>query len=359
MNKWVRALSSDSWLVPFVSIALGLTFGAIVMLLGGYNPIAAYFFLLRKIFGNAYDFGETVRTIAPLVLTGLSVAFAFRTGLFNIGAEGQFIMGMTGAILVGIALDAPWFIHAPVAVVVGGLLAGMWGAIAGYLKSARGVNEVISTIMLNWVALNLSNYLIRFYLEPGQQRTYFVKDSASLEIPLLMELFDHARLHWGIPLSLLTAYLCYVFLWRTKQGFELRAVGLNPDAAQYAGMNVGRNVVKAMFISGLIAGLAGVFEGLGVFKYQILTTAFHGYGFDGIAVALLGANHPFGVVLGATLFGGLTYGSSGMSFGADVPIEIIRVVIGSVIFFVAAPGIVKWVLRPMLQKKAEKGAGAQ
>ncbi|WP_166238036.1 ABC transporter permease [Paenibacillus turpanensis] len=354
MKKLIQTFTADSILVPLVSILLGLLFGALVMLLGGYNPIVAYGFLIEKVFGDRYDFGETVRQIAPLIFTGLSVAFAFRTGLFNIGAEGQFIMGMTGAIVVGVALDLPWFLHAPLAVIVGALLAGFWGAIAGYLKAARGVNEVITTIMLNWIALYLANYIIRFFLEPGQQRTYVIDESASLSIGWLSLMFDSARLHWGIPLSLVCAYICYVLLWKTKQGFELRAVGFNPDAAQYAGMNVGTNVVRAMFIAGIFAGLAGVFEGLGVFKYQVLSTAMPGYGFDGIAVALLGANHPLGVVLGAMLFGGLTYGSSGMSFGADVPPEIIRVVIGSVIFFVAAQGIVRWLIKPALARKAQR-----
>lgn len=148
----------------------------------------------------------------------------------------------------------------------------------------------------------------------------------------------------------------YVLLWKTRQGFELRAVGHNPDAAEYAGMNVGRNVIKSMFIAGVFSGLAGVFEVLGVFHYQTVMAASPGYGFDGVAVSLLGGNTPFGVVLGAILFGGLTYGSAGMSFGADVPPEVIRVVIASVIFFVAASGIVRWVLKPFTGKRKKEEA---
>ncbi|MCD1260052.1 ABC transporter permease [Paenibacillus athensensis] len=358
MNKLIRIFTRDSAVTPLVAIVLGLLFGALVMLVGGYNPIVAYGALFSRIFGNWYDFGEAVREITPLILTGLSVAFAFRTGLFNIGAEGQFIMGMTGATVVGVKLTGlPWIIHAPLAVLAGALLAGCWGAIAGFLKAKRGVNEVITTIMLNWIALFLSNYIVnRFLLQPGQQRSYMIQDSASMSIGWLSELLNNARVHWGTAVAIAAAVAFYIILWKTRQGYELRAVGHNLHAAQYAGMNVNRSIVKAMFISGIFAGLAGVFEVLGVFHYQVVAAASPGYGFDGVAVALLGANNPLGIVLGAALFGGLTYGSAGMSFGADVPPEIIRIVIGSVIFFVATQGIVKWVLIPFYGKRKKEGA---
>ncbi|WP_284642114.1 ABC transporter permease [Paenibacillus silviterrae] len=352
MNKWVRAFTADTALVPLVAIVLGLAAGALIMLAGGYNPLAAYAALLDRVLGSPYNIGETIREIAPLILTGLSVAFAFRTGLFNIGGEGQFLLGMIGAVTVGIKLDLPFWLHAPLAVIAGAVLGGLWGGIAGWLKAARGVNEVITTIMLNWIALFLSNFIVsRFLLLPGQQRTYPIHESASLSLVRLSEWFGNARLHLGIPIALLAAAVFYMLLWKTKQGFELRAVGHNPHAAEYAGMNVNRNVVRAMFIGGLFAGLAGTFEVLGVFHYHVVAAGSPGYGFDGIAVALLGGNHPLGVVLAAVLFGSLTYGSAGMSFGADVPPEIIRVIIALVIFFVASHGIIRWMLRPLLGKR--------
>jgi ABC-type uncharacterized transport system permease subunit len=358
MNKAIRIFTSDSLIMPLVAIVLGLLFGALVMLVGGYNPIDAYSALFGKVFGNVYDFGEAIRAITPLILTGLSVAFAFRTGLFNIGADGQFIMGMTGATFIGVKIQGlPWIIHAPLAVIVGALIGGLWGAIVGYLKAKRGVNEVITSIMLNWIALYLSNYIVNhFLLQPGQQRSYMIQDTASLSIVWLSEMMNNARVHWGTVIALLAAVVFYVILWKTKQGYELRAVGHNTHAAQYAGMNVNRNIIKAMFIGGIFAGLAGVFEVLGVFHYQVVAASSAGYGFDGVAVSLLGANNPFGIVLGAMLFGGLTYGSAGMSFGADVPPEIIRIIIGSVIFFVATQGIVKWILIPFYGKRKKERA---
>lgn len=352
MANVIRIMTKDSALVPLVAIVLGLLVGAIIMLAGGYNPITAYTSLIDKVIGDPYSIGETVREITPLILTGLSVAFAFRTGLFNIGGEGQFIMGMTGATLVGVQLDLPFWLHAPLAVLTGAVLGGVWGGIAGYLKAKRGVNEVITTIMLNWIALYVANYIIsRYLLQPGQQRSHLIRESAMISLRTLSELFGNARLHWGIPVAVLAAAAFYIILWKTRQGYELRAVGHSPYAAEYAGMNVNANIVKAMFIGGMFAGLAGVFEILGVFHYQAVAAGSPGYGFDGIAVALLGGNHPLGVVLAAALFGTLTYGSAGMSFGADVPPEIVRVIIGTVIFFVASHGLIRSVLRPLRNRR--------
>jgi len=354
MNKWIRFFTKESSLIPLMAILMGLLFGALIMLTGGYNPIIAYAALFKKVFGDLYNFGETIRQITPLIFTGLSVAFAFRTGLFNIGAEGQFIMGALGAAYVGTQFSLPWFIHAPLALIVGALMGGLWGSIAGYLKAKRGVHEVITTIMLNWIALYLSNYVVSHFLRaPGQQRSEMIQPTASITINWLSEAFGYARLHWGTFVALLAAFVFYIILWKTKQGFELRAVGFNPHASEYAGMNVSKNIINAMLIGGIFAGIGGAVEVLGVFKYQTIAAAFPGYGFDGIAVALIGANTPIGVILAAILFGVLTYGAPGMKLGAGVPIEVIRVVIASVIFFVAASGIVTFVLSLFKRKKKE------
>jgi ABC-type uncharacterized transport system permease subunit len=358
MDKVQKIFIKESSIIPIISIIFGLLLGAVIMLLGGYDPILAYQSLFNKVFGDLYNFGEALREITPLVLTGLSVAFAFRTGLFNIGAAGQFVMGSTGATIVGVTLDLPWFIHAPLAILTGALLGGLWGAIAGYLKAKRGINEVITTIMLNWISLHLANYIISTYLyDPNnKQRSKYVAESTSIKLNWLSEVFDNARLHMGILFAVVAAFIFYLLLWKTKQGFELRAVGHNPYAAEYAGMNVNRNIVLSMFISGIFAGLAGVTDVLGVYGYQTVSAGFAPYGFDGIAVALLGGNTPLGVVLGASLFGALNYGGAGMKFGADVPPEIIRVVIASVIFFVASHGIIRWILKPFFARKKSKEA---
>lgn len=359
MDTVKKIFNKSSLLIPLISILLGLIIGAIAMLAGGYDPVLAYSSLFKRIFGSSYHMGETIRAITPLIFTGLAVAFAFRTGLFNIGVEGQFIMGMTGATLIGVLLDLPWYIHGPLAILTGAAFGGLWAGLVGYLKAKRGVNEVISSIMLNWTALYLANFIVsRFLLEPGQQKSRPISDSALMSIDWLIDVMDKARMHWGTVIALIGVGVFYILLWRTKQGYELRAVGHNPDAALYAGMNVNKTIVKSMFISGVFAGLGGVFEVLGVFGNQTVLAASVGYGFDGIAVALLGGNTPIGVLLGAILFGGLSYGSSGMSFGAGVPSEIVRIVIGSVIFFVAAHGIVKFIIKPFRLKRSGKGKEA-
>jgi simple sugar transport system permease protein len=358
MNKWMKVFVKDSAYIPLVAILLGLIVGGLIMAVGGFNPFAAYGALIKKVVGTPYDIGETLRGITPLLLCGLSVGFAYRTGLFNIGAEGQVTMGMLGSVWIGIVLDLPPYIHTPLAVIVGMLCGGLWGAIVGWLKASRGVNEVITSIMMNWIALYLANYLIgHFLLQEKTQRSKIIEPSASITSSWLSGLFGDSRLHWGVLLALLAVPVYYILLWKTRQGYELRAVGHNPHAAQYAGINVNGNVVKAMFISGMFAGLAGVTEGLGVFGYMTRAAASSGLGFDGIAVALLGGNNPVGILLGAVLFGSLNYGSAGMSFEADVPPEIIRVVIGLIIFFVASSGLVRWVLKPFMAKRKKEAAG--
>ncbi|MDP5274128.1 ABC transporter permease [Chengkuizengella axinellae] len=355
MKTLSRWLLKESIIIPLISVFVGLLIGAIIMLFGGYNPVEAYQALFKKAFGNIYGIGETIRTITPLIFTGLAVAFAFRTGLFNIGAEGQFIMGSLAAAYVGIMLDLPAIIHMPLAVIVGGVVGGLWGGIAGYLKASRGVHEVITTIMLNWIALYLSNYLIREYLiEKGQQKSVTLAESSWLSFAFLTDMFNNARIHFGILIALLCAVVFYVILQKMKQGYELRSVGLNPHAAEYAGINVKGNIVKAMVVSGMFAGLGGAVEVLGVTHNVIILPAFQGYGFDGIAVALLGGNTAFGSIVGAFLFGFLSFGATGMKLGAGVPFEIINIVIALVIYFVASRLIFKRLLNALNVNKQEE-----
>ncbi|MCD1260450.1 ABC transporter permease [Paenibacillus athensensis] len=354
MRHFVKGLFRESSLISLISIFLGLFLGALIMLTGQYNPFHAYASLFNKSFGDLYSIGESIRQLTPLIFTGLSVAFAFRTGLFNIGAEGQFIMGALAADFVGIQLHLPWYLHIPLAVVAGGLLGGLWGSIAGYLKAVRGVHEVITTIMLNWIALHISNYFVKAYLlEPGQMRSKFIDKSVWLSSPGLSALFGNSRIHYGIVIALILAVLFYVILWKTKTGYELRAVGFSPEASEYAGINVNANIVKAMFVSGIFAGVGGACEVLGVFHYQAINTSFPGYGMMGIAVALIGRNTPVGTILSAILLGVLTYGASGMKFGAGVPEELINIIIALIIFFVAASGIVKLLLKQFAKRNKD------
>ncbi|MEW9501244.1 ABC transporter permease [Jeotgalibacillus marinus] len=332
-------------LIPIISVLLGLIVGAIVMSVSGFNPIEGYGALIKGAVGDSFYLGETIRQITPYIFAGLAVAFAFRTGLFNIGVEGQLLVGWTASVWVGLAFDLPKIIHLPMAVLAGALAGALWAFIPGILKARLRVHEVIVTIMMNYIALHFVNYLIRYVISDEQNTTERVPESASLKSPLLETLTDYSTLHYGIFLALAGAIVFWVILEKTTSGFELRSVGLNQHASEYAGMNVNRNIVLSMVISGAFAGLAGAMEGLGTFGYGFIHDSFSGVGFDGIAVALLGGNIAIGVVLAAALFGILKQGALIMPLESGVPTELVEIVIAIIIFFVASSYIIAYLLR--------------
>ncbi|MFS0782235.1 ABC transporter permease [Bacillus sp. 1P06AnD] len=338
-------------LVPVIAVILGLVAGAIVMLITGYNPIKGYVALVNGAFGEVYYVGETFRQFIPLALAGLAVAFAFRTGLFNIGVEGQVIVGWFAAVWVGTAFDLPKIIHLPLAIIAAAVAGGFWAFIAGFLKAKLRVHEVIVTIMLNYVALHVTNALIKTVLTDNKDKTEMVANSASLRSPFLENLTDFSRLHWGIIIAIIAAIIMWFIIEKTKTGYELRSVGFNQEASRYAGMSVNKNIMLSMAISGMFAGLAGAMEGLGTFGFVEVKGAFTGIGFDGIAVALLGGNVAIGVVLAAVLFGALKMGALNMPFEAGVPNELVDIVIAFIIFFVAS----SYFIRVLLERKNRKG----
>ncbi|MER2089064.1 MAG: ABC transporter permease [Sporosarcina sp.] len=340
-------------LVPIISIILGLLVGAIVMLLSGYDPVAGYIALWNGIFGNMYSIGETIRQISPYILAGLAVAFAFRTGLFNIGVEGQLIVGWFAAAYVGMAFELPKLIHLPLALLAAALAGALWGLVPGILKATLHVHEVIVTIMMNYIALHSVNALIKA-VSDGGYKTGKIHPTASLRSDFLSNLTDFSTLHYGIFVALAMVAVMWFILEKTKTGFELKSVGFNDHASQYAGMNVKKNIILSMVVSGAFAGLGGAMEALGTFGNMVTRSAFTGIGFDGIAVALLGANTPLGVIFGASLFGSLKYGAGNMPNEAGVPIEIVSIVIALIIFFVASGYIIRVLLSKMKKKKEAK-----
>lgn len=337
-------------LVPVIAVILGLATGAIIMAVSGYNPATGYRALWNGIFGDIYSVGETIRQITPYILAGLAVAFAFRTGLFNIGVEGQLIVGWFAAAYVGIAFQLPAFLHIPLAILAAAVAGGLWAFIPGLLKARFRVHEVIVTIMMNYVALHTVNALIRI-LSHGGDRTENIASTASLRSGFFEQLTDFSRLHNGIFIALLCVAIMWFLLERTSMGYELKSVGFNDRASEYAGMNVSKNIILAMVISGAFAGLGGAMEALGTFQYVSVKGGFTGIGFDGIAVALLGANAPLGVIFGAVLFGSLKYGSLNMPNEAGVPPEIVSIVIAIIIFFVASGYVIRLLLQRMSKAK--------
>jgi ABC-type uncharacterized transport system permease subunit len=290
-----------------------------------------------------YPLTESLNVATPYIFSGLAVAVGFRCGLFNIGAEGQFFMGALGAAFVGYTVTGlPWFIHLPLALLGGATAGAVWGAIPGYLKAKFGAHEVVNTIMMNWIAFRLSDWLLNGPMKAKGYRPVTPNIAATAELPRFFP--DPLRFNWGFPLALLFAVLVWWFLFKTTTGFEIRAVGANPDAAKYSGMSVMRNFVLVMTLSGALAGLAGATQVLGT-DHWVGQGFSAGYGFDSIALALLGKSHPLGVVLAALLFGVLRGGATSMQSLARIPIHIISVIQGMVIIFVAAPAIIRWIYR--------------
>ncbi|SHJ03935.1 nucleoside ABC transporter membrane protein [Geosporobacter subterraneus DSM 17957] len=355
-EKLKSFLINETLILTLLSIVMGLLVGALIITLSGYNPLEAYRLMLEGIFSQPRYIAWTVIRATPLILTGLSVAFAFRTGLFNIGAEGQFIIGALTAALLGYFLELPAILHVPIVLCGSILAAATWGGIVGFLKSKFGIHEVIASIMLNWIALYFMNYIINQpgFKRPGTEASFDIHESARISIPWMREVLGPAtKVNWGIVIALVITAVIYYLLFKTTIGYELRAVGYNKDAAEYGGINVNRSIMLSMAIAGALAGAAGAMHVMGVsFRVSVLA-AMEGYGFNGIAVALIGNNNPFGVILSAFLFGGLTYGGSKMQT-IGVPTEVINIVIGSIIFFVATYRIFRYVLVLFNRKKLQK-----
>lgn len=353
------------------SIVLGFVAGLIVLLISGYNPLRALGSLFLGVFGRPrYVLWVLVRAV-PLILTGLSVAIAFRAGLFNIGAEGQFIVGALVAALVGYHVHLPMFLHIPFVFLCSMIGGGLWSSLAGYLKIRFGIHEVISTILLNWIALYLNNFLLKFpvFKRPNSEASFQVANTARIDIfaqfkasdrwipfqmenPALADLLK-ASLSLGVFVAIIAAVIIHLLLKRTALGYEIKAVGFNASAARYQGISVKRVKLFAMFISGSLAGLGGCLHVLGVTHEVARLATMEGFGFDGIAVALIGSSHPLGILGSSFFFSGLKYGAVSIQRDLGVPSEIMNIMIGTIIFFVALPYLFKKIMEA-IQKSKEK-----
>jgi len=287
---------------------------------------------------------ETLLAATPLIFTGLAVALGFQCGLFNIGAEGQLYLGAATATFVGFAVTGlPWYIHLPLAAAAGFAGGAIWGFIPGILKARTGAHEVIVTIMLNYTAFRLIEFILKF---PGYQREgrfdpiSKVTEATAWYPPLI----EGLRANWGFVLGLAAALAVSWLLFRTTKGFEFRAVGFNPTAARYAGMSIAASTVMAMMISGGLAGLAGTSIVLGITR-SLTSGISPGFGFDGIAIALMARSRPRGIIFAALLFGALRAGATPMQSATGIPIDLVVVVQALVIMFVAAPALVRGIYR--------------
>lgn len=364
----------SSLLFTIVSIFLGFIIGAGVLWISGFNPIEAYKIMIKGVFSRPSYIAWTIVRATPIIITGLSVAFAFRTGLFNIGAEGQFIIGAIVAALVGYVVKLPAIIHIPLVFLSAVIAAGLWGGIAGYLKAKFGVNEVISTIMLNWIALYLNNYIVRLeqFKRASSQRTHEIQETASItilehwkktaegrEFMANSEFFGdflRAPVNWGFLVAIILAIIIWYVLNKTTLGYELKAVGYNQHAAEYGGINVSKSMFRSMVIAGALAGAAGALHVMGISKSIASLSAMEGYGFDGMAVALIGGNTSLGAVLAGLLFSSIQYGGGKIQPALGAPSEVINIMIGTIVFFIAMPKLIKILMTSLNKKRGAKNA---
>ena len=329
--------AGQALIFPVLAVLLALAGGARVILATGNNVLAAYGALLSGSFGSLQALGRTIVNATPLIFTGLAVAVPFRAGLFNIGGEGQLFIGAIAGVAVGLYMSGPAPLVIIVAIVAAGLGGWVWGAIPGLLKTF-GAHEVITTIMLNFVAINLVYWLARNpmsgeELVPG---TTFVPE----QVRIARFGLSLGQAHYGFLLGLLAAVVVWLLIWRTTKGYEIRAVGLAPGAARYAGMSVAANGFLALALGGMFAGFGGGLEALGTFG-KVSVPFVSNLGFNGIGVALLGRNHPAGVVLGALFFGALASGAQQMQFATGVPLDLSEVLLAIVLLFVTATKLVE------------------
>ncbi len=309
---------------------------------------SAMWALFTGSFGSLAAVSSTLAFSAPLILAGLSVAIGFKAGLFNIGAEGQMLMGGMAAVALGITIDIPVFLNVPLAVIGAMVGGGIWGGIAGLLRARTGAHEVITTIMLNSIAGLAVIWMLStdFFQPAGRQDPVSEDIAVSARLPRLLGFLDRTdlRVHFGIIIALIAAYAIYWLLYKSTIGFEFRAVGFNPDAAHYAGMKVTWLYVSVMALAGGLAGIAGMTQINGLL-YRASPGFAAGIGFDAISLALLGRSHPAGVVAAGFLFGALRAGGLEMQVVTDVPIDLIGVIQALVVVFIAAPALIRAIFR--------------
>ncbi|WP_459480942.1 ABC transporter permease [Clostridium saccharoperbutylacetonicum] len=347
-------MSKKEALNSILAVVLGLIAGAILMFIIGDNPAEGYMYLYKGALINFKRFGDTLATATPLILTGLSVGFAFKTGLFNIGTPGQMLFGGFCATVIGLTYGAvlPRAILLIVMIVAGAIAGALWAFVPGILKAKFNVNEVVSAIMMNWICYWIVYYAIPAYFKGSTEtESKSIVEAASLKTKWLTDLFSGSYINLGIFIAVIAVIVIAFILNKTVLGYELKAVGFNKSAAEYAGMSVNRNIVVSMMIAGALSGLAGVAQYVGnASNMQI--GVMPSQGFDGIAVSLLGANNPVGILISALFFGVLYSGKGFMNANTNIPPEIADTIIATIIYFAAISAAVPMIVNAIKHRKA-------
>ncbi len=355
MESTRKKFFSHPFVLTIIAIILGFGVASVILLLAGFPPAQSIATLVHSMIGRPKDISSVIIRSTPIIFTGLGVAFAIKTGLFNIGAEGQYIIGCVVATMVGSMLDFP----KPVAVIMvlasAMLVSALYAGFVGILKARFGIHEVITSIMLNWIALYFSNWIcsLNFFHKPGTIGMYPVNDCTYTMVlpawkrseagqaflaqhPFLQETLGRTDVNIGFLIAVIAAILVSFLLGSTKKGYELRAVGLNIHAARFTGIDVNKSIVHAMMISGALCGLGAGLYVTGQSPHTVSTlSAFENVGFNGLSVAFIAFSSPIGCIFAGLLFGGLLYGGAGLQSKVGAPTEIINIVIGVIVFFCA------------------------
>lgn len=362
-----------------VAILFGFFVATIVLASAGYDPVEAFGALIDGMIGKPKYIANVIIKATPLLFTGVAVAFAFRVGLFNIGAEGQYVFGTVFATIVGVLLDLPPVLQIPVVLLVGMLAGAAAGALVGWLKAKFGIHEVITSIMLNWISLYFNNFVVNSeaFHKANSTKSLPINSSgytmlftdmksspdglaALKDIPIVGDAIARTDANVGIIVAIIAAIFIGWLLMRTKVGYEMRAVGFNRDAAQFTGINVKRNLVLCMAISGALCGVAGALNITGLNPHSIsVLAAFENYGFNGLSVAFIAGCSPVGCIPASLLFAGLLYGGQSVQQVVGAPSEIISIIIGTIVFFMALGGVIPMLAEYLDRRRAKQAKLAE
>ena len=365
-KSFLTFISENTFIHILLSILLGFLVGAVFLAIMGLSVGAAYGRLINSV-TSLKGFTYVVVYGVPYIVAGLSVAFSFKTGVFNIGAEGQFVVGAMGAVGTSLLLPSlPKFLLVPLCFLAAMAVGAFWGILVALLKTKRGINEVLSMIMFNWIAFYLSNYIAGLpgiKNEGSAEATKNIAENASLLFSkdYIKSAGVAPTFNWGFIIAILITLLVWMIIEKTTLGYELKAVGANKYAAEYGGINVNRSIMTALGISGAMAGLAGALLVMGMGQRISIFSSQEGYGFAGIVVALIGCSNPFGVFVAGLFYGALIYGGSKLNL-VGAPTQLINVIVGTVVFFISISTIFRYVRYlkrdPAKAKSGKEGAKA-
>lgn len=359
-NSFGAKVLHGNLLYTLISIAVGFLVGAILLQAAGISAGEAYGKLITGVFGKPKFIVWAIVYASPIILTGLSVAFSFQTGVFNIGAEGQYVVGTLAACIVGVFVKVPAIIHVPLCLIAAAVAGGIWSMIVAVLKVKRGINEVLSFIMFNWIAYYLSNYVVNIpavHKEGGGEATKDILESAMMLVKSesLQDVLGSGA-SYNIFVAVIAAIVIAFILNRTTLGYKLKAVGFNRHAAEYGGINSNREIMTAMSISGALAGMGGACQLMGMGMRISQFSSQEGFGFQGITVALIGSTNPIGCIFAGLFYGAMKYGGTKLSL-VNAPAEIVNIIMGTIVFFIAIAHVFKRLLLDHAGKKKAKSEG--